>query len=275
MDKLEQMYYGVVAESLGDFYHNRDEHSSVDLMVEKTTKAIYDLNQFANVSAEEEEEIRDLYSKLAGEMAGVLDAAATFEAFIESVAHIVQRYSSEFRRQLETIRDYNLLMASKVEVPACAEYTPELQLQLLGIDAENIQEPILDLGCGEHGRLVHHLRELGYQAIGVDRTVIESSHLIKSDWLQMPVTNETWGTVISHMAFSNHFTHHHMRKDGQPEAYARMYMSILRSLKKGGSFYYAPGLPFIEELLPPEQYRVTRIQNEEQKEFYSTRIDKL
>ncbi|MGB8953820.1 MAG: class I SAM-dependent methyltransferase, partial [Tumebacillaceae bacterium] len=162
-----------------------------------------------------------------------------------------------------------------VEVPACAEYTPELQLQLLGIDAENIQEPILDLGCGEHGRLVHHLRERGYQAIGVDRTVIESSHLIKSDWLQMPVTNETWGTVISHMAFSNHFAHHHMRKDGEPEGYAKMYMSILRSLKKGGRFYYAPGLPFIEELLPPEQYRVTRIQNEEQKEFYSTRIEKL
>ena len=269
MDKLEQMYYGVVAESLGDFHHNRDEHATVDLMVGKTTKAIYDLNQFAHVSADEEESIRDLYDKLVDEMAGLVESVESFEGFIESVAPIVQRYTAEFRQHMEELRDYRLLMASEVEVPA------ELQLQLLGIDAELLKEPILDLGCGEHGRLVYHLRELGYQAVGVDRTVVESSHLIKADWLQMSMTNETWGTVISHMAFSNHFAHHHMRKDGQPEAYARMYMNMLHSLKKGGTFYYAPGLPFIEELLPPEKYRVTRIQNEEQKQFYSTKIEKL
>ena len=38
----------------------------------------------------------------------------------------------------------------------------------------------------------------------------------------------------------------------------RQYMAILSALVPGGSFYYSPGLPFIEELLPSERYQVTR-----------------
>jgi hypothetical protein len=35
-------------------------------------------------------------------------------------------------------------------------------------------------------------------------------------------------------------------------------MAILPALVPGGSFYYSSELPFIEGLLPPERYQVTR-----------------
>jgi hypothetical protein len=51
------------------------------------------------------------------------------------------------------------------------------------------------------------------------------------------------------MAFSNHFIHHNLRADGDFEIYAKKYMEILKSLKLGGRFIYAPSLSFMEEIL--------------------------
>jgi hypothetical protein len=51
-----------------------------------------------------------------------------------------------------------------------------------------------------------------------------------------------------------HFLHHHLRCDDSAFVYARTYMRVLRSLKPGGVFAYAPALPFIEELLPASSY---------------------
>ncbi|MNT69319.1 hypothetical protein D3C72_2076280 [compost metagenome] len=51
------------------------------------------------------------------------------------------------------------------------------------------------------------------------------------------------------MAFSNHFWHHYLRDDGQLGNYTNAMMALLRSLKSGGCFVYAPGLPPVEALL--------------------------
>ncbi|MEC2074860.1 class I SAM-dependent methyltransferase [Metabacillus fastidiosus] len=131
----------------------------------------------------------------------------------------------------------------------CAEYTPEFQTSLLKLDVEAIKQPLLDLGCGSQGSLVNFLRENGIEAFGMDRSVDSLDYLFKMNWLDCSFTSNTWGTVISHMAFSNHFTHHHLKTDGNFELYAHKYMEILNSLKVGGSFIYAPSIPFIEELL--------------------------
>jgi hypothetical protein len=135
----------------------------------------------------------------------------------------------------------------------CADYSPALQLRILGAKAEQLLDPILDLGCGPKGKLVRHLRKLGKEAFGVDREVSKNKFLISADWLDFPLRVQSFGTVISHMAFSNHFLHHHLHRKGHPERYAKRYMEVLRSLKQGGSFLYAPGLPFFEDLLPPHE----------------------
>ncbi|MEW9673993.1 class I SAM-dependent methyltransferase [Ammoniphilus sp. 3BR4] len=131
----------------------------------------------------------------------------------------------------------------------CTEYRPDFQMKLLNVRLQMIKQPVLDIGCGSKASLVHFLRENGIEAFGVDRNVDPKDYLFKMGWLECPFKNNTWGTVISHMAFSNHFIHHHLKSDGNVEMYASKYMEILHSLKMGGSFIYAPGLSFIEEVL--------------------------
>jgi hypothetical protein len=94
--------------------------------------------------------------------------------------------------------------------------------------------------------------------VGVDRSASDSTDLIQADWLDYKIEHGAWGTIISHMAFSNHFVFQHLYKHGQVEPYARQYMAILKALKPGGSFYYTPGLPFIEAYLPEDSYQVAR-----------------
>jgi hypothetical protein len=97
-----------------------------------------------------------------------------------------------------------------------------------------------------------------------------SPFLVQADWFECDLQADTWGTIISHMAFSNHFLFHHRYKHGHPEEYARQYMKLLAALKPGGAFYYSPGLPFIESFLPTSQYSITRLElNLEQPDFGS------
>ena len=137
-----------------------------------------------------------------------------------------------------------------------SEYEADLQLRVLGVGPGDLEEPILDLGCGRNATLVRQLIHLGKEAIGLERLGSKQSFVVSADWHEYPLGSETWGTIISHMAWSNRFLHHHIRADGQPERYARRYLEVLEALKKGGSFFYSPGLPFIEKHVSRERYSV-------------------
>lgn len=141
-----------------------------------------------------------------------------------------------------------------------AEYDPELQLRVLGLDPAALVEPILDLGCGVEARLVRWLRARGLDAAGIDRAAEPAEGIRRAGWLEVPLVPGTLGTVISHLGFSLHFLHHHLRPGDEALRYARRYMEILRALRPGGTFAYAPGLPFVEEHLPPAAWRVERTQ---------------
>ncbi len=143
------------------------------------------------------------------------------------------------------------------EGPHCSEYSAALQTGVLHLGRERILCPVLDIGCGEEATLVRHLRSRGLQAFGIDRFAPDAEYLFRNDWLTFPLGEELWGTIISHMAFSHHFLHHHLKESDEIGRYAARYMEILGALKPGGSFIYSPGLPFIEKLLPRERYQVT------------------
>ncbi len=153
----------------------------------------------------------------------------------------------------------------------CEEYTPELQANLLGLDPACLQEPVLDVGCGSEARLVTYLRSLGIEAYGTDRLAETEGCVIQGDWLETTYGESTWGTIISHMAFSNHFIHHHLKTDGNIQEYAHKYMELLRAIRPGGSFIYSPCLPFMEELLDARRgYQVEYI--ESSKGYRATKI---
>jgi hypothetical protein len=139
-----------------------------------------------------------------------------------------------------------------------AEYAPDLQLEILGLDPDLLPEPVLDLGCGKEGRLVAALRARGKDARGVDRLAEPGPALSRGDWLDVPLAPGGFGAVLSHLGFSLHFLHHHLRQGGDAARYALRYMAVLRALRLGGVFAYAPGLPFVEEHLPPGVWRVER-----------------
>ena len=140
----------------------------------------------------------------------------------------------------------------------CAEYSPSLQLRVLGLEAARLAEPVLDLGCGSRAALVRELRALGKEAYGLDCAVHGDPCALEGDWLDCELGQRRWGTVISHMGFSNHFLRHHLRAGPAAARYAQRYMQVLAALRQGGLFAYAPGLPFFEPLLPPERYAVVR-----------------
>ncbi|HTN52228.1 MAG TPA: class I SAM-dependent methyltransferase [Anaeromyxobacter sp.] len=139
-----------------------------------------------------------------------------------------------------------------------AEYEASTQLRVLGLDPARLAEPILDLGCGVEARLVRALRARGLEARGIDRLATPAEGIRRASWLEEPLPEATLGTVISHLGFSLHLLHHHLRPGEEALRYARRYMEILRALRPGGVFAYVPGLPFLEEHLPTAAWRVER-----------------
>ena len=162
------------------------------------------------------------------------------------------------RRQRATLAGFvRVRLGAEPREVVSSEYTPELQLALLGLDEPGLQTPVLDIGCGMKAALVRKLRARGVATQGIDRDADPQTATV-ADWLRYDYGVDRWGTIVSHLGFSLHLLHHHLA--GRPAAfvYAELYMQILRSLRPGGVFAYAPGLPFLERLLPRTTYQCTQ-----------------
>lgn len=233
-------------------------HEVLAFFADRMTYFIHRKNQFIVVGQEERDDLIAVYDTF---LSGYRDALLTSSRKVTLADKLEQVM---VRHQLNLVGFTHDLVSSNVGLvdvfseAVCSEYSPALQLSLLQTEPEHMLEPILDLGCGEEAHLVHYLRERGKLAFGLDRLVAAGSYLLKADWLDYPLEQHAWGTIISHMGFSNHFLHHHLRRNGHPERYARRYMEILGALRPGGSFVYTPGVPFVEDLLPQDAYAVQR-----------------
>jgi hypothetical protein len=266
----------------------------ISLFVTSTKEFIYQNNQFITLSPEDQGALARLYLEFVADLADALDQPAQvggieqwFLAAVEK--HLAALCSLATRLERGNSGADASLVHNQV---ACEEYSAALQLRVLGIELSQLSEPILDVGCGKRGELVRCLRKAGLKAFGVDRLVSPVRYLAEADWLQYRFEPSSWGTIISHMAFSNHFRFHHLYRHGIPETYAAKLVEILNALKPGGELYYAPGLPFIEKLLSPPRYQVstkavatpgwarqelaqTGAQLAGEDRFYSTRITRL
>ena len=140
--------------------------------------------------------------------------------------------------------------------PICRQYSASLQCRILGLDAVELDGPLLDVGCGEAATLVRHLRGCGHDAWGINRMVAEGAFTSRGDWFRVPEMPEGWQTIVSHLAFSLHFMHADVHSATQARRHAVAYMDILMKLRPGGSFVYAPGLPFIESWLDSRHFDV-------------------
>ncbi|UHA74832.1 class I SAM-dependent methyltransferase [Paenibacillus sp. 481] len=224
-------------------------------------RKLTEVNQFAILTKPEQQRLLHIYVSYLDVIVDLL-RADSMQRLYDSFTTAIQHHFSHLRSFLDQMQHSSLFEKirglSQLNKIPCFEYRPELQLHLLGIDVNQLQEPVLDIGCGYNGRLVRYLRRHGCEAFGIDKFAGHARWLQRADWLDFRFHPKRWGTLISHMAFSNHFTHHHLRKDGDPYQYAGKVMEILHALKPYGSFYYAPGLPFFEPLIPTDTYVINK-----------------
>lgn len=236
----------------------QEEERLLDYLVSKGIEALCQANQFYEFDSFDRSTLRKIYRKLLENIKGLSEDKVEEELRVLAKRHYraLQNWlkrSNPFAKSL-----YPVVTSYLEQEVVCGEYAAQTQLQILNIDINNVQEPILDLGCGQQTFLVKYLKAAGLKAYGVDRNVTATDNVFQSDWFEFVLEDKSWGTIISNAGFSNHFQHHHLRVNGNYTRYAVRYMEILKSLKAGGAFYYAPDLPFIEQYLDVAKFQVQK-----------------
>lgn len=248
-----------------DKFTNEDLEALLQHIINRFITTFYQTDPYINFNAEDKLIIRQIY------LLTLRDAAKLQIEEIEKRHY--ERIRWFIRKTNPVIYQINCNSNSNAKHFTSAEYSSAFQMKLLSIDRQPLKEPILDIGCGEHGYLVKYLREQRLEAYGIDRLQINKGYFINGNWLEFKYGDHKWGTIISNLSFSSHFLHHFLQNDGLDISYAKIYMGILRSLVTGGTWIYAPSVPYIENLLPDNEYLVS--QSLIDTGFYKTVIHRL
>lgn len=224
------------------------EEVIIDYTVEQVLQEFYRVNQYFSFSDQQKLELRKIYS----------DLFLVIRAKEIPVKEVSELHYRKLRIWIEKTNPFSQDLYSKKEKilkpVTCSEYSAELQIKILHLNVSTITQPVLDIGCGKNAGLVKFLRKEGIETYGIDRVSNNLPYVINGNWLEYDYGKQKWGTIISNLGFTNHFNHHHLRKDGNYIEYAKRYMCILDSLKINGSFHYSPDLFFIEKYLDPARF---------------------
>lgn len=228
------------------------ERMLIDYTTDKSLEEFCRINQYYTFNRQAKDDLRDIYR----------DLFSNLRAKDKSIESISKNHYENIRQWLRKSNPFADKIYSNadqdIKPVACSEYSAYLQINVLNIDIRALMSPVLDIGCGRQGNLVKYLSSKGIDAHGIDRFSFSESNLVNSDWLEYNYGIDKWGTIISNLAFSNHFKHHNLREDGNYIEYGMKYMDILKSLKVGGRFHYAPDLPFIESYLDNSKYQIDK-----------------
>ncbi len=225
----------------------------IDNTVDTVLKEFYDTNQYIDFNKESKALLKQVYNLLFQDIiVNELDLKTVQERHYTRLAKLLS-ITNPFTAIINPPN--NTYVSSTV----CAEYSAEFQLFILGLKLSEIKVPLLDIGCGENAELVSFMRVAGIEAYGFDRVCSDKKiYLSKESWFEYDFGISKWGTIISNIAFSSHFLNHHLRKDGKHSEFAMVYMKVLNSLVVGGSFIYAPSIPFIENCLQGSEFLIER-----------------
>lgn len=230
------------------------EKTLISYVTHKSLDEFCRVNQYYTFNRQAKDELRRIYCELLSNIKNNNNSIkSTSEHHYENIREWLRK-TNPFAAKIYSNA------ANDIHPVACSEYSAELQIDVLKVDLKTLKAPVLDIGCGRQGILVNYLNDSGIESFGIDRFSFSEGILNNADWLEYNYGVDKWGTIISNLGFSNHFKHHHLRADGNYIEYGIKYMEILRSLKVGGRFHYAPDLPFIEIYLDNKQYQIDKFE---------------
>ena len=212
-------------------------------------------NQYISLSNKTINTINGIYTQLVTN----LRLLSKREYRNQDLKEIVEEHRN---RLIEAIEDneYDDLQ-NQLFIP-CAEYTGEFQNEILRTDINQLLEPIIDIGCGNNCELIKLLRRNGYSEVyGLDQYVSNDMKIICSNWFDYKFQEKTWGTIVSHMSFSNHLRRSTLNKDEKYQQYKEKYEEIIRSLKRDGLWIYTPSVKEIEDEIDRTYYDVKYYRN--------------
>ena len=210
-------------------------------------------NQYISLSREDYNDIYDLYVKLLQSLRNLDEDKIDYGA----VRGIVLGHR---KRLIDRISDIAEPGSPEIIVP-CAEYSNQLQVEILRLTPDIISEPIIDIGCGKEFRLVKSLSKDYREVFGIDQYQSSAKNVIRENWLDFHFKPGSWGTIISHMAFSNHFRRAIAFNSKDLSKYEAKYREILKALKPGGRFVYTPCVPEIEDKIDRKKYKIIYYEN--------------
>lgn len=227
----------------------------IDYMVHKYQNQFldefYKVNQYIYFNETSQEYIRTIYLTLLNELE---DLDLSLEEIEDRHYKRITTFIKNSNPAIAQINHNDNRMAQQF---VCAQYSGKFLCDLLNLNTQEIKEPVLDIGCGNHGNLVTYLRSKNIKAYGIDRET-SAYGCTSIDWFAFNYGSMKWNTIISNLSFTSHFLYHHLENEEIANRYASTYMNILASLKKQGQWIYAPSIPFFEELLPNHLYQVER-----------------
>jgi hypothetical protein len=236
---------------------------SSDDQIQKYTGIIYNQfvrecvqnNQYVSLSNRTINLINDTYRQLVINLRGLSNGDYRIEELETEVTKHRDRLISAIEKNDYRDKEDQLFIP-------CAEYSGEFQEMILRTGLRELQEPIIDIGCGVSCGLIRLLRGNGYaKTFGMDQYSSNDPKIICSNWFDYHFQESTWGTVIAHMSFSNHLRKSLISGDALKDAYAGKYTEILRSLKPRGLFIYAPSVKALEDTLDKTEYAIQYYRN--------------
>lgn len=227
-------------------------------------------NQYVSLSNDSINTINGIYRDLIQNLGSI---AVRSSDSMDNLGIVVQNHREKLIATLQcnTYADNQ----EQIFIP-CSEYSGSFQFQLLRLGVIAMKDPILDVGCGKKHQLLTFLEEKGHEHLyGIDQYVSDDKRILCCNWFDYHFLPATWGTVIAHMSFSNHFRRSIINQDPALALYTYKYQEILGSLLPGGCFIYSPSVKTIERDLDATSYAVTYFSNLEDSNLDTVCIRKM
>jgi hypothetical protein len=249
-------------------FSERELQDAISFASGMLLKRLYFVNQFLQIDEQKKHTLESIYLHTWQRIVETKDIQPALKEYHypELTNWIASLYPPSF---LEPLRE-----GPTIGQIVCEEYSPHVQIDLLRLDVRALKQPLLDIGCGSTAGLTRYLRTLGIQAYGIDRHIEKKeTYLQQTSWMDYEFKPDTWGTIISNMAFTNHLLYVKNHDRAQLKLYLQKFKQIIESLMVGGRVHYAPNVSFIEERLDVSRYRAERF--EVVREIHMTRIMKI